>query len=348
MSFKSVNLICLCVASALLYLVPTLAAANSSFTRILPKVITNVVQHPQQDSFSIAFKNPTAKTFVLRKVSFDCECLAILGYKLNGLACTNRNLSVEPNDSVTVDFAIYSAYYTTPKYLPLYFYFKGLTPAMQITKIYADFKSVLSAKPEKVAAVIPQGFSGLVTKLKLSLDQKVEIIKISAENPQLTAKFSKKDSELQIFTKNISKPITNSWINLELKGSNQNLAKIFVSNIVLTSPLSLTPTFFDFGIVTADSAVPSQQIILSSKNDTSWKITGIHAIGKNANAIKTRILSKTNDCANTIAAVLDGKLAAGYIESSLVISTDHPYASKLTIPIKGQIISNSPKPKSVK
>lgn len=322
-------------------------AAHISFARmpnvrLLPHTITRDVQHPQNDVFDITFTNTTDAAFVFRKANFDCKCLTIKQYMLNGKKSAPMNVSLQTGDVFSITLSINGAYYMSPTYVPVYFYFSGIAPAVQIAKIQANVHSDVVASPNTVAAVIPEGFTGCINRISITKPDTIKITNITCESDALRTQYSPEKATIELYGKEISDWITNTWLTLHLTGSKQHMARLYISEIVTVPDIVAMPVAMYFGVVNSAGKIQGKEVQLRTRTGIPWKILGTHVKGKNANAVKTRILPQSNDTINVVWAILDGTLKPGALDTEIILTTDHPYSRTVTVPVKGQVISQSP------
>ena len=349
--------------------------AGNTLARILPRKISVKVDHPETKSFSVALTNSTDKTIVFRNCNFDCKCLEIISYSKNNAKCDAIDVKLMPKDILKVNFKINSKFYTNSKVLPVYFYFNNLVPAVQIVKVIADIKSGVIPKPENMACIVPQGFKGKIGSFALKFEnQKIKIGSIKANADFINAKYNPKNKTIDVFLNKPADINTDAWLNVSLsqishtdyksqttdhgprasnlkkkqKRSFQRKLLLHIREIKTIPDLYITPASIDFGIISKPGEITGKEIVIKSRTGTAWKIIGSQIIGKNKNVVKKKILPQTNDTVNVLWAILDGKIWPGLIETEIIINTDHPYSKKITIPVKGQVLSLKKKSKDNK
>ena len=348
------------------------AFAINNFTRLLSRNVSVQLQHPDTKDFSLAVTNSTEKEIIFRSCSFDCECLKIISYAKNNKKCDAVNVKLAPNDILNIKFKMDSKFYTKPKVLPVYFYFNNLVPAVQIVKVKADIKSDVVPKPENMACIIPKGFKGKIGSFALDLKNKnIKINSIKSNADFINAKYNPENNAIDVY---LEKPIivnTDAWLNVSVsrnppskgvpegrgmssKCEQKNLL-LHIREIKIIPDLYADPPSMDFGIISATGEITGKEVVFKSRTDTPWKIIGSQIKGKNANAVKRKILPQTNATVNVLWAILDGKILPGLIDTEIIINTDHPYSKQITIPVNGQVLalnkkdSKNPKnPKKVK
>jgi len=123
------------------------------------------------------------------------------------------------------------------------------------------------------------------------------------------------------------------------KSSSQRKLLLHIREIKIISDLYAVPATIDFGVISKPGEIVGKEIMLKSRTDTPWKITGSQIKGKNKNAVKRKILPQTNKTVNVLWAILDGKILPGLIDTEIIINTDHPYTKQITIPVNGQVLA---------
>jgi len=325
----------------------TFDSSAATFTRLLPKNLALNVQHPNTAAFSITITNDSDKSFTFRNFDLDCKCIKFINAKLNKKPVKPKNLSVKPNDILTLDFKFFSKYYTKPKTLPLFFYFNNVIPAVQVVKIIANVKSEIIAQPEALSTVVPFGFVGKIGEFSLKNNKNINILSVSSESD-----FIKATINSNIFNINVSlvKPIinnTSAWLNVKLDDKNQKNLNLHIREIKFIPDIKKSPAIMNFGIIQTNGLIVGKEIVLTSRTKTPWKVIGTQITGRNKNAIKCKILPQTNSTVNVVWAILDGKIKPGLLKSEIIINTDHPFTKKIIIPVKGQVIASN-KNKKVK
>jgi len=314
--------------------------AGNNFTRLLPRNFSVQVQHPDTKDFSLAVTNSTDKEILFRNCNFDCECLEIISYTKNNEKCGKANIRLAPKDVLNVKFRIDGKFYTKPKSLPVYFYFNNLVPAVQIVKIKADFKSNVIPKPESLACIIPQGLKGKIGSFALKPGNKnIKINSVKLNTDFINSKFNPENNAIDIY---IEKPLivnTDAWLNVSLSGSSQKELKLHIREIKIIPDLYAVPSTMDFGVISEPGEIIGKEVVLKSRTDSPWEIIGSQIKGKNANAVKRKVLPQTNSTINVLWAILDGKVLPGLIDTEIIINTDHPYSKQIIVPVKGQVLS---------
>ena len=339
----------------LLVSVASRAVADKNFTRLLPRNVSVQVQHPDSLDFSLQITNSIGKDILFRNCNFDCECLEIISYSKNNEKCGASNIKLAANDVLNIKFRIDSKYYTKPKTLPVYFYFNNLVPAVQIVKIKADFKSNVIPKPESLACIIPQGLKGKIGSFALKPKNKnIKINSVKSNADFIKAKYNPENMTIDVY---VEKPVivnTDVWLNVTLSGTSQasraslvsrtskceqKVLKLHIREIKIIPDIYAVPATMDFGIISEPGEIIGKEVVLESRTDTPWKIIGSQIKGRNANAVKRKVLPQTNATINVLWAILDGKVQPGLIDTEIIINTDHPYSKQITVPVKGQVLS---------
>jgi len=351
--YKFLRIIMCCkkiiIYAAILLGIVSQTFAGNTLARILPRKISVKVDHPETKSFSVALTNSTDKTIVFRNCNFDCKCLRIISYLKNNAKCDAIDVKLMPKDILKVNFKINSKFYTNSKVLPVYFYFNNLVPAVQIVKVIADIKSGVIPKPENMACIVPQGFKGKIGSFALNFkNQKIKIGSIKANADFINAKYNPDNNNIDVYIEKPANINTDVWLDVSLSGTPQKKLQLHIREIKIIPDLYATPTTIDFGIISKPGEITGKEIIIKSRTGTAWKIIGSQIIGKNKNVVKKKILPQTNDTVNVLWAILDGKIWPGLIETEIIINTDHPYSKKITIPVKGQVLSLKKKSKDNK